>query len=162
MPDAFPPDNSTGPQQIAQGRLAEGPRSLFVYGTLQFESVLIGLLGRLPHLTATSAPGWRAAPLEGRVYPGLVLAPGVTANGYVLTDLTAREWLVIDAFEDDEYDLGRIILASGEESWSYLWRGEELRGDDTWNAETFRQEHLGVYAARCARLGPLLAQDARV
>ncbi|NJQ15541.1 gamma-glutamylcyclotransferase [Streptomyces bohaiensis] len=145
---------------MAQGRLAEGPRSLFVYGTLQFESVLIGLLGRLPDRTAAAAPGWRAASLEGRAYPGLVLAPGVTAEGFVLTDLGPREWLVIDAFEDDEYDLGRIILASGEETWSYLWRGEELRGDD-WDAETFRQEHLGVYAARCARLGPLLAQDAR-
>lgn len=60
---------------VTSGRrhlLPDGPNELFVYGTLRFDVVLEALLGRVPACTRASAPGWRAAALEGRVYPGLV------------------------------------------------------------------------------------------
>ena len=60
----------------SQDRLAGLPAgaALFAYGTLQFTEILGVLLGRLPEHRPGAAPGWRAAALAGRVYPGLVRA----------------------------------------------------------------------------------------
>ncbi|MFC9915370.1 gamma-glutamylcyclotransferase family protein [Streptomyces sp. NPDC127197] len=71
-------------------RLQQGPDVLFCYGTLQFDAVLEALLGRIPERTSAEAPGWRAAALEGRVYPGLVQAVGGSAAGVLMTDLRGR------------------------------------------------------------------------
>ncbi|MGW0867032.1 gamma-glutamylcyclotransferase family protein [Streptomyces sp. NPDC002611] len=91
-------------------RLAAGPDVLFCYGTLRFDAVLEALLGRIPARIPASLPGWRAAALEGRVYPGLVVsAPNDTVDGIVLTDLNSREWKILDAFEDVRYELSTVI-----------------------------------------------------
>lgn len=141
-------------------RLSPDAAPLFAYGTLQFDAVLEALIGRIPQQVAASAPGWRAASLEGRVYPGLVAAPGSVAPGVLFIDLSRREWAILDAFEDDRYDLHEVTVASGGRGLAYIWPdGEVLDGD--WNAEQFRTSHLEEYAARCARIAPgLLARAA--
>ncbi|QKV98017.1 gamma-glutamylcyclotransferase [Streptomyces sp. NA02950] len=136
-------------------RLAGGPNALFVYGTLQFDAVLTHLLGRLPRSSPAAAPGWRAAALEGRVYPGLVPAPDATAPGLLLTDLSLTEWKILDAFEDDEYKLCQIPLASGAHGWAYIWREGEVR-PETWNADDFAARHLPEFTALCAEVAPEL------
>ncbi|MEU6354089.1 gamma-glutamylcyclotransferase family protein [Streptomyces sp. NPDC047072] len=70
-------------------RLMQGPDLLFCYGTLQFDAVLEALLGRIPDRTPVSAPGYRAAALAARVYPGLVRASDRSAAGVLLTDLSS-------------------------------------------------------------------------
>lgn len=137
-------------------RLPDTPDVLFVYGTLQFDAVLEALLGRIPTSTSASAPEWRAAALEGRVYPGLVAAPGATAVGLLLTDLTEREWGLLDAFEDDRYDLREVVLSTGECGLAYIWPGGEVL-PQSWDPAEFKELHLPAYAARCARIGPRLA-----
>ncbi|MGW4251772.1 gamma-glutamylcyclotransferase family protein [Streptomyces californicus] len=140
-------------------RLAPDAAALFAYGTLQFNDVLEALIGRVPQKVSASAPGWRAAALGGRVYPGLVAAPGSVAPGVLFTDLSRREWTILDAFEDDRYDLREVTLTSGERGLAYVWPdGEVLEGD--WDAEQFRARHLGEYAARCARIAPGLIAGA--
>ncbi|WP_327346015.1 gamma-glutamylcyclotransferase family protein [Streptomyces europaeiscabiei] len=134
----------------------DAPDVLFVYGTLQFDAVLKGLLGRVPASTPTSAPEWRAAALEGRVYPGLVAAPGATAAGLLLTDLTDQEWRLLDAFEDDQYDLREVSLLTRERGLAYIWPDVEVRPEN-WDSAEFKELHLPAYAARCARIGPRLA-----
>ncbi|WP_432589538.1 gamma-glutamylcyclotransferase family protein [Streptomyces sp. HD1123-B1] len=155
MQDATPVEHSTGPDAALRDRLADGPDALFVYGTLQFDAVLTHLLGRLPRSTPASAPGWRAAALEGRVYPGLVPAPGATAPGLLLTDLSLTEWKILDAFEDDEYEPGRIALTSGAQGWAYLWREGDVR-PETWHAADFAARHLTEFTALCAEVAPEL------
>ncbi|MCX5204976.1 gamma-glutamylcyclotransferase [Streptomyces sp. NBC_00237] len=128
------------------------PDVLFVYGTLQFPEVLGVLLGRVPAGVATSAPGWRAAALEGRPYPGLVAASGGVARGVLLGDLTVREWRVLDEYEGDEYELRRIALEGGVRGWTYVWvgagtgTGTGVR-QDTWDAEAFRIQGLHGFLA---------------
>jgi gamma-glutamylcyclotransferase (GGCT)/AIG2-like uncharacterized protein YtfP len=140
-------------------RLALDAAILFAYGTLQFDAVLEALIGRIPQQVLASAPGWRAASLEGRVYPGLVAAPGSAAPGVLFTDLSRREWTILDAFEDDRYDLREVSLTSGGQGLAYVWPdGEVLEGD--WDAEQFRTRHLDEYAARCARIAPGLIAGA--
>jgi gamma-glutamylcyclotransferase (GGCT)/AIG2-like uncharacterized protein YtfP len=129
---------------------------LFCYGTLQFDAVLDALLGRIPELAPASAPGYRAAELAGRVYPGLVVAFGGSAAGVVLTDLSNEEWRILDAFEDERYELRELTLSTGIRGWAYVWPGGDVREDD-WDAEDFKARHLAEYAARCARLAPNLA-----
>ncbi|MDX2554752.1 MULTISPECIES: gamma-glutamylcyclotransferase family protein [Streptomyces] len=138
-------------------RLSQGPDLLFCYGTLQFDDVLKGLLGRIPHRTPASAPGYRTAALEGRVYPGLVVrAFGGAAPGVVLTDLSNAEWRILDAFEDEQYDLRKVALSTGATGWAYVWLGGDVRAED-WDAAEFEARHLSAYAERCARIGPRLA-----
>ncbi|MFF7705443.1 gamma-glutamylcyclotransferase family protein [Streptomyces lydicus] len=132
---------------------------LFVYGTLQFDAVLQALLGRVPKRAPASAPGWRAAALEGRVYPGLIAAPDAAAPGLLLTDLSRREWAILDAFEDDRYDLREVELTSGGRGLAYVWPDGDVRDED-WNADQFTTRHLQEYAARCARIAPRLAAEA--
>ncbi|GGL61679.1 hypothetical protein GCM10010129_01560 [Streptomyces fumigatiscleroticus] len=140
-----------------RNRLAQSPDALFCYGTLRFGAVLRALLGRVPARTPAAAPGWRAAALQNRVYPGLVAAaPGSAAPGVLLTDLDTREWKILDAFEDDRYDLRRVTLADGGGGWAYVWPNEEVRPQN-WDAADFQSRHLSQYAARCARLAPALA-----
>ncbi|MCZ0975914.1 gamma-glutamylcyclotransferase [Streptomyces albulus] len=142
-----------------RARLSDGPSALFVYGTLQFDDVLEALIGRIPSRTPASAPDWRAAALEGRVYPGLVAAPGAAASGLLLTDLSTEEWAILDSFEDDRYDLREVTLSSGERGWAYIWPDGQVRIEN-WDAEEFSAQHLRAYAARCARISAALARSA--
>jgi gamma-glutamylcyclotransferase (GGCT)/AIG2-like uncharacterized protein YtfP len=150
----------TTPNPEASGRrdrLSQGPDVLFCYGTLQFDAVLKALLGRIPAQAYASAPGYRAAALEGRVYPGLVARDfGGSAPGVVLLDLTNEEWRILDGFEDEKYDLRELALSNGQSGWAYVWPGGDVRADD-WDAAEFEERHLAEYAARCARLAPGLA-----
>jgi gamma-glutamylcyclotransferase (GGCT)/AIG2-like uncharacterized protein YtfP len=119
---------------------------LFVYGTLRFPEVLRALLGRTPSGAVARAPGWRAAALEHRPYPGLVAAPGSVTQGVLLGDLTVREWGILDDYEGPEYDLRRIALEGGAHGWTYVWAGTDVR-PDTWDAEAFRAHGLPGFLA---------------
>ncbi|MFD8910174.1 gamma-glutamylcyclotransferase family protein [Streptomyces sp. NPDC059575] len=155
MGDTIP----TGADRVRANRLVDGPLALFVYGTLQFEAVLTGLVGRIPDHRPATAPGWRAAALDARVYPGLVPAPASEAHGLLLTGMSEREWRILDTFEDDQYDLRRLDLACGSAAWAYVWQGGDVRAED-WDARDFQDRHLQDYAARCARIAPALEAKA--
>ncbi|MEU0427144.1 gamma-glutamylcyclotransferase family protein [Streptomyces canus] len=138
-------------------RFSQGPNVLFCYGTLRFDEVLKALLGRIPEQVPASTPGYRAAALQGRVYPGLVVcAFGGSAPGLVLTDLSNDEWRILDAFEHERYELREVALSTGETGLTYVWPGGDVQDED-WDATEFEQRHLAKYAARCARLAPRLA-----
>ncbi|WP_431046364.1 gamma-glutamylcyclotransferase family protein [Streptomyces sp. P1-3] len=128
--------------------ISSAPDVLFAYGSLQFPEVLTALLGRVPERSAASAPGWRAARLARRDYPGLVPAEGQTAPGLLLTGLTPDEWRILDAFEDAEYELRRLPLSDGRWAWSYLWHGGDVL-PGTWDATEFRANRLAAFLARC-------------
>jgi gamma-glutamylcyclotransferase (GGCT)/AIG2-like uncharacterized protein YtfP len=129
-------------------RLTTGPVSLFAYGTLQFPEVLTALLDRVPAHTPGAVAGWRAAALPSLNYPGLVAAGG-TVRGVLLSGLTAREWRIIDAYEDDRYELERLALTDGRYGWAYLYArdGEVLPHD--WSADEFAERHLAAFARQC-------------
>ncbi|WP_217441328.1 gamma-glutamylcyclotransferase family protein [Nocardia barduliensis] len=130
-------------------RLVGVDHALFVYGTLQFPEVLRTLLGRVPPLEPAELIGWRAAALPRRIYPGLVAAPHSLTRGAVLSGLTAQEWAVLDAFEDDEYDLRRVRLDDRSTPvWTYVWTVAADSAD--WQRDRFAAEHLTRFAARSA------------
>lgn len=121
-----------------------------MYGTLQFPEVLVELIGRTPGLEPAELPGRRVAALPERVYPGLVNGVG-SASGFLLTGLTPEEWQVLDAFEDDDYDLCPVSVHVGDRevyAWTYLWRGAVSAHD--WSVLEFVAEHLPSYVDKCA------------
>lgn len=92
--------------------------TLFVYGTLQHPDLLRSLIGAHGALRPARLPGYRAAPLRGRVYPGLVPLPDAGAEGDLgagpdagpdagaaghLVDVDEAAVGILDAFEGDQY-----------------------------------------------------------
>jgi gamma-glutamylcyclotransferase (GGCT)/AIG2-like uncharacterized protein YtfP len=136
-------------------RLPEAPADLFAYGTLRFPDVLEALLGRVPEHSPGIVEGWRVAALDGRVYPVLVPGEGA-AGGVLISGLTAGEWRVIDAYEDDFYALEHLTLVDGRRGWAYLTRdGAALTRDGTaalpadWSPGDFTTVHLSTFAGQC-------------
>lgn len=86
--------------------------------------------------------------------PGSSWRLGGSASG-VLTDLSNDEWRILDAFEDEQYDLCEVALANYQLGWAYIWPDGDVRAED-WDAAEFEERHLAEYATRCARLAPRL------
>ncbi|MBA0049921.1 gamma-glutamylcyclotransferase [Streptomyces sp. AJS327] len=147
MADEFPDIPRAHHAPHAGHRLAVAPDTLFVYGTLLFPRILRALLGRAPARRPATAPGWRAAALRDRPYPGLVPAAG-TVRGRLLTGLTPAEWRLLDDFEDDDYELRRLHLGEGGYGWAYVWTSEREVLVEDWEPGTFAAYQLEAYAVR--------------
>jgi hypothetical protein len=116
---------------------------------LLFPDVLFTLLDRVPPRTQATVLGWRVAALQGRPYPVLVPGEGY-AHGQLITELTANEWHLLDAFEDPVYDLRRITLTDSRHGWTYacLDIGQAL--PENWDIAQFVRQHLRTYLDSCA------------
>lgn len=113
-----------------------------------FPEVLEALLDRVPHRSPVTVESWRTAALPGRVYPALVRAPGRRADGMLLTGLTTGDWTVLDAYEDDLYDLAHLDLREGGQAWTYVAPDGGPALDEDWSAAEFAG-HLDRYVANC-------------
>jgi len=131
-------------------RLSVDPEALFVYGSLLFPEVLQAVLRRVPDRTDAAAAGWHVVALAGRRYPGLVPGDG-QANGMLITGLTADDWRVLDAFEDDVYELRQLTLTDARHGWAYICPNEQEEAlTNGWDIERFAAEHLAEYVEACA------------
>lgn len=113
---------------------------VFAYGTLQHPPLLERLLARRPALRPATLAGWRAAPLRGRAYPGLLPAAGLT-RGHVL-EVDADELEVLDRFEGPQYERIEVhVLVDGELTAAWAWRLRDehahLAGDGEWDLDRF-------------------------
>jgi gamma-glutamylcyclotransferase (GGCT)/AIG2-like uncharacterized protein YtfP len=128
----------------------EAPAPLFVYGSLCFPDVLRALIDRVPPSEPATARGWRAAALRDRVYPALVPAEDKSADGLLLAELTRDEWRLLDAFEDDVYDLALLQLNDDRAGWAYVATADEDPAlPHEWDPTTFEQTALPGYLERC-------------
>ncbi|WP_261575173.1 gamma-glutamylcyclotransferase family protein [Frankia gtarii] len=132
----------------------DGPGPLlFVYGTLMFPEVVSTLIGRVPPMESAAAPGWRAARLRDRLYPGLVRRGAqdeAPTAGRVLVGLDPTERAVLDAFEGSAYAAGPLVLTDGRPAVAYLWLDAAEAIAEDWDALAFADRHLGDYVLRCA------------
>ncbi|MFC9665605.1 gamma-glutamylcyclotransferase family protein [Nocardia sp. NPDC127606] len=133
-----------GPEGLASTSTAP----LFAYGTLQVPEVAQTLIGRVPDTRTGELNGWVAAPLPGRMYPGLVRDKTRRTPGLVVTGLTAAEWMLFDRFEDEDYALERVTLTDGTDAWAYVWQLDTDPG--VWSMSDFRSNFLPQYVDRCA------------
>jgi gamma-glutamylcyclotransferase (GGCT)/AIG2-like uncharacterized protein YtfP len=145
---ARPLHQTTSPPSGQRDRLSVDPESLFVYGSLLFAEVLRALLDRVPNRVPASAPGWRVASLPGRVYPGLARGPDA-ASGLLMTDLTPTEWRILDAFEDELYELRPLTLSDGRIGWAYVCGEDPAASPGGWDAGLFSERDLPAYVGAC-------------
>ena len=116
---------------------------LFVYGTLRDPELLGAVLGRPAIGLAAAAPGVAVVHYPGRIYPALVRRPGAAAAGLVLTDLTAFELDLLDAFEGDEYRREIVPVMVGEElheAFVYL-PAAPIKNQPEWSLDAWQEEH---------------------
>jgi gamma-glutamylcyclotransferase (GGCT)/AIG2-like uncharacterized protein YtfP len=125
---------------------------LFVYGTLRDPQLLSTVLGRPlrpggQHVAR--APGWKAVQYPGRIYPALVRAPGVVAEGLLLIDLSPFELDLLDVFEGVEYRRGIVAAMVEEELFeagaylpaAYLPTIEVPAPHHDWSLSRWQREH---------------------
>jgi gamma-glutamylcyclotransferase (GGCT)/AIG2-like uncharacterized protein YtfP len=99
---------------------------LFAYGTLRDPDLLAAALNRPLRPDGAlyaRAPGFRAVHYPNRVYPALIRAPGAAAEGLLLTDLSAFERDLLDAFEGEEYRrevIPAMVDVELHEAYAYL------------------------------------------
>ena len=135
---------------------------LFVYGTLRDPDLLAAVLGRPLRAGgqyAARAPGFRAVPYPGRVYPALIRAPGAAAEGLLLLDLSPFERDLLDAFEGGEYrrtPLAALVEEDLFEADAYLPAIAVLNSGPDWSLAHWQAEHkprvLGAEAASAAEI----------
>jgi hypothetical protein len=126
-----------------------GPASLFVYGTLQFPEVLRVLFGRVPRGTPASVAGWKVVTVPGTVYATLASAEA-TATGEVINDLTQDNWRMLDTFHDNFYELCRLTLTDGRDTWAYACPDISRASTSDWAVDAFEHDHLITYLRYCA------------
>lgn len=85
--------------------------SLFVYGTLMCEEMLVHLLHRVPLRHRALLCEFKRSELARRPYPGLTPAAGARACGFLLSDLTVAEMRTLDEYEGDgEYERREVMV----------------------------------------------------
>jgi gamma-glutamylcyclotransferase (GGCT)/AIG2-like uncharacterized protein YtfP len=122
--------------------------ALFAYGTLMLDPVIEILIDRVPNWSPRTVHGWRAAPLPGRPYPGLVSADGSVVHGREYHDLQVCEWAILDRFEDSDYELVSLVDGAEISVCAYVWPGAVEAAD--WSLTTFIEQEMDAYLARCA------------
>jgi hypothetical protein len=130
--------------------VSTAPAALFTYGTLMFDEILRVLLGRIPASAPATVEGWRAVAIPGCSYPALVT--GTTrAAGRLLLDLQPDEWQVLDAYEDDIYELRPLPIGpAGYQAFAYVSSAAAGAGDTDWDRDRFATGDLAAYIDRCA------------
>lgn len=127
---------------------------LFVYGTLQHPPLLARLLGRVPEGRPATLAGHRAAPIDGRVYPGLVADEDASTSGRLL-DVTDEELAVLDAFEGHEYERVSVAvrvdgIEAPAEAWLLTGPSRRLVRTGHWSFERFLLTDVEPFLDRSA------------
>jgi len=121
---------------------------LFAYGTLQFEEILISLIGRVPEMRPAIAVDNEARRLPGVGYPGLVSVSGGRAEGMLIDGLSAEDWATLDEYEDDFYELTVITTREldGSRCRAHAYRVDPATASAAiWTREWFTETHLRAF-----------------
>lgn len=135
----------------------------FTYGTLLSEKVLLAILGRVPQRIDAKLSGYSRAPIRGQCYPAVFKADGSSfVKGKLLLELSEKELLTLDDFEDPAYDRATVEVETvdGKRSNVRLWARPDghvtdLIRERDWDFEQFKAEHEGNYVERCQQWAAL-------
>ncbi len=123
---------------------------LFAYGTLTLDPVIHTLIDRVPNYSEVTLSDWATVAIPGVVYPGLLPQVGRNSFGRLYSGLTVAEWALLDAFENPEYTLERVVLDSPAISaLTYVWRHQATSAE--WSAADLTTSDLAGYLATCRR-----------
>ena len=124
-------------------------QKLFVYGTLQFPSILKRLTGK----TFSSKPAilkcFKRCCVKDCDYPALIPLAGANTKGLILEDIDDVSLKAIDFFEGDEYKRKKVTaIVEGEKVTAlvYVWNfGTDKLVDRDWDATLFERKYIDKY-----------------
>ena len=119
---------------------------LFVYGTLMFPEVISALLGSSDVLTRAipcTLSGFQRVSLEGRAYPGLLkLDEHAEVLGLLIPILKPEDWIILDDYEGEEYDLVDVIVWSEVDLPIEHALGSPCTGNDINSSCSVKTQHF--------------------
>ncbi|KAK8550626.1 hypothetical protein V6N13_119141 [Hibiscus sabdariffa] len=126
---------------------AAAAHNVFVYGSLLADDVVRVLLNRVPPSSAALLNNFHRFSIKGRVYPAILPVQNSHVTGRVLLGLTDPELLILDEFEDVEYQRTSVEVSLLENSdklqtQAYVWSNTNdpnLYGE--WDFEEWKQLH---------------------
>ncbi|KAK8499347.1 hypothetical protein V6N13_010612 [Hibiscus sabdariffa] len=129
----------------AAAAAAAAAHNVFVYGSLLADDVVRVLLNRVPPSSAALLNNLFS--IKGRVYPAILPLQNSHVTGRVLLGLTDPELLILDEFEDVEYQRTSVEVSLLENSdklqaHAYVWSNTNdpnLYGE--WDFEEWKQLH---------------------
>lgn len=125
-----------------------GLHKVFVYGSLQAEEVVKVLLKRIPQTLSATLDNYQRFSIKERVYPAILPVEDKKVTGKVLSGITDPELLVLDAFEDVEYERRTVDVTLTDTSeklqvYTYVWCNStdpDLYGE--WDLEEWKKVHM--------------------
>ncbi|CAN1324158.1 AIG2-like protein D [Linum perenne] len=129
---------------------------VFVYGSLMADEVVRVLLNRVPHSSAALLNSYHRFSIKGRVYPAILPVDNKKVKGRVLFGITDPELLVLDIFEDVEYQRRTVEVSLCEEEkklqvYTYVWGNKDdpdLYGE--WDFEEWKKAHMSDFVKMTA------------
>lgn len=117
---------------------------LFVYGSLLCPETVEALIHINPEYQTDYLRDYRVVKLAGLPYPGMIKSTGNLAEGAVI-EIEDKSLKIISAWEDDEYELTKVVLESGIHVKTFVHIRSELWTDENWNRSEFEQKYLNDY-----------------
>ncbi|KAL2472267.1 AIG2-like family protein [Abeliophyllum distichum] len=119
--------------------------NVFVYGSLLADDVVQVLLNRIPPSSPAFLPNYHRFSIRGRVYPAILPVENNKVTGKVLLGITPPELLILDEFEDVEYERRTVdvfLMDSSEklQAHTYVWENKtdpNLYGE--WDFELWKR-----------------------
>jgi gamma-glutamylcyclotransferase (GGCT)/AIG2-like uncharacterized protein YtfP len=128
--------------------------SVFVYGTLQYPSIVTLLLGRTPETTKALVKGYRRYGLHSFVFPAVIEDPKGQVEGLLLSGLSEEDMAILDDYEGDEYCKHSVDVFSLDDpdtllctSSLYVWMDEykHMINGKEWDVSAFETQHFDEY-----------------
>lgn len=127
-------------------------KTIFVYGTLSFDKVISGLLGRELAGSSATIAGFKRIKIKDKRYPGLIKStPDSIIEGKVHTDIAAEELVLLDTFEDNFYQKieAEVKLKDGQTKKAFTYivpeHNKHFATKAEWNHDEFSEKHLQDY-----------------
>ena len=128
-------------------------KSLFVYGTLMQPEIRNALLGKKLGFKPAKLYGYSAYSFYKddyeSEYPILKLDDDAVLNGYVLEQVSMKDFEILRFYEGEEYLLKEIIVrVDGINVRAHIFMTSNqgvFRYGNKWNLENFAENHLQYY-----------------
>ena len=129
--------------------------TIFVYGSLMADEVILKLIHRVPTKREATVQGYKRYKLKNRSYPGAFQQERSSIKGLLFFGINEEEMNILDAFEGREYKKEEISaeVEGGERisasMYTYIETSVLLHEEDEWSYSNFREYHLAQFVATC-------------
>ena len=130
-------------------------QNLFIYGTLQFLSILKTITGKTFVVKPAVLNGFKRYRVKNAEYPAIIPNAGSKISGYIVEMVDDISLNAIDNFEGVEYEKREVtITVNGKYilGLTYVWiAGSENLDDYDWDMSYFEKKYLKFYVDELSR-----------